>query len=145
MRVRMTRVAVADMRGRIRDRTVVITAEFRVALAAGFELDGDVPDTDPGHFTLHPPQHAGVRREVGDDGMRAHGNEAAGDGPDVQVVDAAHAVNGDDAPLDVAGFHVGGHAIEQDHATLAHQAPGARRISTDTSTEMIGSTRVQPV
>src|SRR5215218_4428238 len=62
------------------DRTGLLT------LVLNFELDRHMGDAEPSHLVPDPLQHSRVGGELRDDSMAAHGDEATGHRPDVQVV-----------------------------------------------------------
>src|SRR3970282_1907645 len=92
----------------------------------GIELDGDVGDAEGlVHAVVDLGEDAAVVVEVGDAGVAAHGEEAAGESPEVEVADAFDAGDRADRAVDGIEVDVSGGRLEQDVGGFADEAPAA--------------------
>ena len=117
-----------------------------LALVLDLELNRDVRDTQAAPSrTRIPSSTSGWRRQLRHDGVATHRDQAAGYGPDVEIVHRSDAGDTEHPALHLGHGDVAGTPSSRMSvlSRMSRQAP--TRISRARAMEMIGSARVQPV
>src|SRR5690554_5776998 len=112
------------VRTRMRSAMALPQHAFDGVERARLELHGHVADAEAlVHAVVDLVQDALVLRRVAHDGVAAHGEEAAGHGPDVEIVHLVHAGDLLDGAAHLGQVDVPGHRLEQHVHGLADQLP----------------------